>query len=162
MARSPAPRAAAISSDLTGRLAGALDAVVTIDAEVEASTASEPLRAGSRRNGLAFLTAHHRLGTPGAEPYRRKVPTFQRHFDRTLDAQLVALGTVRRDQSAFRVKHEPGNPAADANGDVRMPNVNALVEMVDMREAQRSYEANLNLISSTRRMIQRTIDILRA
>ena len=99
---------------------------------------------------------------PGADPYRRKVPTFQRHFDRTLDAQLVALGTVRRDQSAFRVKHEPGNPAADANGDVKMPNVNALVEMVDMREAQRSYEANLNLISSTRRMIQRTIDILRA
>ncbi len=98
----------------------------------------------------------------GAEPYRRKVPTFQRHFDRTLDAQLVALGKVQRDPSAFKVKHEPGNPAADAKGDVQMPNVNSLVEMVDMREAQRSYEANLNLISSTRRMIQRTIDILRA
>ena len=98
----------------------------------------------------------------GAEPYRRKVPTFQRHFDRTLDAQLVALGKVQRDPSAFKTKHEPGNPAADANGDVKMPNVDSLVEMVDMREAQRSYEANLNLISSTRRMIQRTIDILRA
>ena len=98
----------------------------------------------------------------GAEPYRRKVPTFQHHFDRTLDAQLVALGKVQRDPSAFKVKHEPGNPAADAKGDVQMPNVNSLVEMVDMREAQRSYEANLNLISSTRRMIQRTIDILRA
>jgi flagellar basal-body rod protein FlgC len=98
----------------------------------------------------------------GAEPYRRKVPTFQRHFSRELDAQLVALGKVQRDQSAFKVKHEPGNPAADANGNVQMPNVNSLVEMVDMREAQRSYEANLNLISSTRRMIQRTIDILRA
>ena len=98
----------------------------------------------------------------GAEPYRRKVPTFQRHFDRELDSQLVALGKVQRDQSAFKVKHEPGNPAADASGNVQMPNVNALVEMVDMREAQRSYEANLNLISSTRRMIQRTIDILRA
>ena len=98
----------------------------------------------------------------GAEPYRRKVPTFQRHFDRELDSQLVALGKVQRDQSAFKVKHEPGNPAADAKGDVQMPNVNSLVEMVDMREAQRSYEANLNLISSTRRMIQRTIDILRA
>ena len=84
------------------------------------------------------------------------------HFDRELDAQFVALGKVQRDQSAFKVKHEPGNPAADANGDVQMPNVNSLVEMVDMREAQRSYEANLNLISSTRRMIQRTIDILRA
>lgn len=98
----------------------------------------------------------------GAEPYRRKVPTFQRHFDRELDSQLVALGKVQRDPSAFKVKHEPGNPAADAKGDVQMPNVNSLVEMVDMREAQRSYEANLNLISSTRRMIQRTIDILRA
>ncbi|WP_449256229.1 flagellar basal body rod protein FlgC [Bosea sp. (in: a-proteobacteria)] len=98
----------------------------------------------------------------GTDPYRRKVVSFQRHVDRDLDAQLVALGRVQRDPSAFRTKHEPGNPAADANGDVKMPNVNALVEMVDMREAQRSYEANLNLISSTRRMIQRTIDILRA
>ena len=98
----------------------------------------------------------------GADPYRRKVPSFQRHVDRELDAQTVALGRVQRDPSAFRVKHEPGNPAADANGNVQMPNVNSLVEMVDMREAQRSYEANLNLISSTRRMIQRTIDILRA
>lgn len=98
----------------------------------------------------------------GAQPYRRKVATFQRHVDRELDAQLVSLGRVQRDPSAFRVKHEPGNPAADAAGNVQMPNVNPLVETVDMREAQRSYEANLNLISSTRRMIQRTIDILRA
>ena len=98
----------------------------------------------------------------GADPYRRKVPSFQRHFDRELDAQTVALGRVQRDPSAFRVKHEPGNPAADASGNVQMPNVNSLVEMVDMREAQRSYEANLNLISSTRRMIQRTIDILKS
>ncbi|SEG13290.1 flagellar basal body rod protein FlgC [Bosea lathyri] len=98
----------------------------------------------------------------GAEPYRRKIPTFQRHLDRDLDAQLVALGKVQRDPSAFRTKYEPGNPAADASGNVQMPNVNSLVETVDMREAQRSYEANLNLISSTRRMIQRTIDILRA
>lgn len=97
----------------------------------------------------------------GAEPYRRKVPTFQRHFDRTLDAQLVALGKVQRDQSAFRVKHDPGNPAADAKGDVQMPNVNSLVEMVDMREAQRSYEANLNVVTVTRQMLGRTLDILR-
>jgi flagellar basal-body rod protein FlgC len=99
---------------------------------------------------------------PGADPYRRKMVSFERHLDRGLDAQLVALGKVQRDPTDFKVKHEPGNPAADANGDVKMPNVNQLVEMVDMREAQRSYEANLNLISSTRRMIQRTIDILRA
>lgn len=98
----------------------------------------------------------------GADPYRRKIPTFQRRFDRELEAQVVDMGRVQRDQSAFRVKHDPGNPTADAAGNVRMPNVNALIETMDMREAQRSYEANLNLISSTRRMIQRTIDILRA
>jgi flagellar basal-body rod protein FlgC len=98
----------------------------------------------------------------GAEPYRRKIPTFQHRLDRNLDAQVVALGRVQRDQTAFKSKYEPGNPAADAAGNVQMPNVNTLVETMDMREAQRSYEANLNLISSTRRMIQRTIDILRA
>ncbi|OYW64283.1 MAG: flagellar basal body rod protein FlgC [Bosea sp. 12-68-7] len=98
----------------------------------------------------------------GADPYRRKIPTFQRRFDRELEAQVVDMGRVQRDQSAFRVKYEPGNPTADAAGNVKMPNVNSLIESMDMREAQRSYEANLNLISSTRRMIQRTIDILRA
>ncbi|MFC5504906.1 MULTISPECIES: flagellar basal body rod protein FlgC [Hyphomicrobiales] len=98
----------------------------------------------------------------GADPYRRKIPTFQRRFDRELDAQVVDMGRVQRDQSAFRVKYDPGNPTADAAGNVRMPNVNSLIETMDMREAQRSYEANLNLVSSTRRMIQRTIDILRA
>jgi flagellar basal-body rod protein FlgC len=98
----------------------------------------------------------------GAEPYRRKIPTFQRHMDRELDAQVVDLGRVQRDQSPFRSKFDPGHPAANAAGQVQMPNVNSLVETMDMREAQRSYEANLNLISSTRRMIQRTIDILRA
>lgn len=98
----------------------------------------------------------------GADPYRRKIPTFQRRFDRELEAQVVDMGRVQRDQSAFRVKYDPGNPTADAAGNVRMPNVNSLIETMDMREAQRSYEANLNLVSSTRRMIQRTIDILRA
>jgi flagellar basal-body rod protein FlgC len=79
-----------------------------------------------------------------------------------LDARTVSLGRVRTDQSAFRVKNEPGNPAADALGNVKYPNVNPLIEMTDMREAQRSYEANLNIISATRRMIQRTLDILKA
>ena len=72
------------------------------------------------------------------------------------------VSKVRADQSAFRIKHEPSNPAADAAGNVKYPNVNPLVEMTDMREAQRSYEANLNIISATRRMIQRTLDILKA
>jgi flagellar basal-body rod protein FlgC len=72
------------------------------------------------------------------------------------------MGRVRTDSSDFRLKYEPGHPSADASGNVKYPNVNALVEMSDMRDAQRSYEANINIISATRRMIQRTIDILKA
>jgi flagellar basal-body rod protein FlgC len=100
--------------------------------------------------------------TAGGEPYRRKIPTFSSALDRSLDAKVVTLGHVRNDTSSFRLKNEPGNPAADAEGNVKYPNVNPLVEMTDMREAQRSYEANLNIISATRRMIQRTLDILQA
>jgi len=99
---------------------------------------------------------------PGAEPYRRKIATFSSELDQTLDAQTVALSGVKTDPSEFRVKHEPGHPAADANGNVKYPNVNSLIEMTDMREAQRSYEANINVISASRRMIQRTIEILKS
>ena len=69
---------------------------------------------------------------------------------------------IKPDMSAFRIKYEPGNPAADATGNVKYPNVNPIVEMTDMREAQRSYEANLNVISATRRMIQQTLNILKS
>ena len=97
-----------------------------------------------------------------SDPYRRKIATFRAEMDRTMGAQVVDLGRVAPDQSAFRTKYQPGHPAADANGNVKYPNVNSLVEMTDMREAQRSYEANVNVISATRRMIQRTIEILKA
>jgi flagellar basal-body rod protein FlgC len=97
-----------------------------------------------------------------ADPYRRKVPTFRSEMDRALGARMVELGRIAPDQSAFRTKYQPGHPAADANGNVKYPNVNSLVEMTDMRDAQRSYEANVNVISATRRMIQRTIEILKA
>ncbi|MGL5117073.1 MAG: flagellar basal body rod protein FlgC [Beijerinckiaceae bacterium] len=96
-----------------------------------------------------------------AEPYRRKVPTFERRLDRELGADTVQLGRVARDQSAFRTRHEPGHPAADRNGYVRLPNVSSTIESMDLREAQRSYEANLNVVSATRRMIQRTLELLR-
>jgi len=100
--------------------------------------------------------------TPEAEPYRRKVATFRSEVDRTINARLVMLGGVRSDPSEFRLKHEPGHPSADPNGNVKYPNVNSLVEMTDMREAQRSYEANINVIGASRRMIQRTIEILKS
>jgi flagellar basal-body rod protein FlgC len=100
--------------------------------------------------------------SPGADPYRRKVPTFRTELDHSLGVQLVELGKVQTDQSDFRLKYEPGHPAADKNGNVKYPNVNPLVELTDMREAQRSYEANINVVTATRRMLQRTIDILKA
>jgi flagellar basal-body rod protein FlgC len=99
---------------------------------------------------------------PGSDPYRRKITTFRSELDRTLDAQVVELGRVQTDSSDFRLKYEPGHPSADVNGNVKYPNVNSVIELTDMREAQRSYEANINVISATRRMIQRTIDILKA
>ena len=108
-----------------------------------------------------IANADSTASTAGGNPYRRKVPTFSSALDRMLDAKVVALGRIRPDGSAFRVKHDPGNPAADAAGNVKYPNVNPLVEMTDMREAQRSYEANINVIGATRRMIQRTLDILK-
>src|ERR1051325_5156450 len=98
---------------------------------------------------------------PGTDPDRRKIATFRREVDRALDANVVGLGRVRTDPAEFRTKYEPGHPAADPNGYVKYPNVNSLVEMTDMREAQRSYEANLNVIGATRHMIQRTLDLLK-
>ena len=129
------------------------------------SIATSGLRAQAGRMRVLsenIANADSTAQTAGGDPYRRKIPSFTSALDRSLDARVVTLGRVRTDQGAFRVKNEPGNPAADANGDVKYPNVNPLVEMTDMREAQRSYEANLNIISATRRMIQRTLDILKA
>lgn len=100
--------------------------------------------------------------TAGGDPYRRKIVTFKSVLDNSLGAEVVKLGRVQPDNSDFRIKHEPGNPAANANGDVKYPNVNTLVELTDMRDAQQSYQSNLNVITATRRMLQRTIDILKS
>lgn len=99
---------------------------------------------------------------PGGDPYRRQIATFQSEMDNALGARVVKLGPVATDPSDFQVKNEPGHPAADANGNVKYPNVNPLIEMTDMRDAQRSYSANLNVISATRAMIQRTLDLLKS
>src|SRR5579863_3117598 len=96
--------------------------------------------------------------TPGGNPYRRRIVTFRSELDRNLGAHVVAMGRIGADNSAFSVRHEPDNPMADTNGDVKYPNVNPLIEMTDFRDAQRSYEANLNVISATKRMLQRTLD----
>jgi flagellar basal-body rod protein FlgC len=128
------------------------------------SVAASGLKAQSGRMRVIaenIANADSTADKPGADPYRRKVPSFNRRFDKDLEANVVDLGRVQTDRSAFRTQFNPGHPAADQNGEVKLPNVNSLVETMDMREAQRSYEANLNLISATRRMISRTLEILR-
>ncbi|HUC48222.1 MAG TPA: flagellar basal body rod protein FlgC [Xanthobacteraceae bacterium] len=100
--------------------------------------------------------------TPGGDPYRRRIVTFNTVLDRQIGAHVVELGPIQTDTSDFLVKHEPGNPAANAAGDVKYPNVNTLVEMTDLRDAQRSYEANLNIVTATRKMMQRTLDIIKS
>jgi flagellar basal-body rod protein FlgC len=99
--------------------------------------------------------------TPGGDPYRRKTITFKNALDRELGMETVQVNKVGLDQSDFRMKYDPGNPAADQKGYVKLPNVNSLIEMSDMREAQRSYEANLRAIEVARTMLQRTIDLIR-
>lgn len=100
--------------------------------------------------------------TPGGDPYRRQIPTVTSKFDKELGAEMVRLGKVVPDRTDFETKYEPNSPAADASGNVKYPNVSPLIEMVDMQSAQRTYEANLNVVSSTRSMLQKTIDILRS
>jgi len=98
---------------------------------------------------------------PGGDPYRRRVPTFRAQVDKASGATEVNVTGIKGDSSDFPRVYQPGNPAADANGYVLMPNVNALTEAADMKAAQRSYEANLNAIEAARALTLRTIDLLK-
>lgn len=99
--------------------------------------------------------------SPGADPYRRRTLSFDNRVDRSLGVALVQAGRPRTDPSAFPQRFEPHHPAADATGYVKTPNVNSLIEVMDMREAQRSYGANLAVLETTRGMLLRTIETLR-
>ena len=102
------------------------------------------------------------VGTkPGEEPYRRKTMSFQSEVDRSLGADLVKVKKIGVDRSDFEKRYEPNHPAADKDGYVQLPNVNPLVEMMDMKEAQRGYEANLNAMQISRQMIAKTVDMLK-
>ncbi|NTA36045.1 flagellar basal body rod protein FlgC [Agrobacterium salinitolerans] len=100
--------------------------------------------------------------TPGADPYRRKTVTFGSELDRVSGVERVTVKKLGVDRSDFINEYDPGNPAADSNGMVKMPNVNILIEMADMREANRSYDANLQVIRQTRDLVASTIDLLKA
>jgi flagellar basal-body rod protein FlgC len=99
--------------------------------------------------------------TADGDPYRRRVVSFRNELDRSLGVSLVHVDRVVPDRSEFRRRLDPQHPAADAEGYVQLPNVNPLIEVMDMRQAQRSYEANLSMIEVARGMVQKTIDILR-
>jgi flagellar basal-body rod protein FlgC len=98
---------------------------------------------------------------PGSDPYQRTTVTFASELDRASGASLVAVDRIGRDHAPFRVEYDPWHPAADKAGYVKYPNVNMLIEMADMREANRSYEADLQVIKQARQMISMTIDLLR-
>ena len=98
--------------------------------------------------------------TAGGDPYRRKLVTFQNHLDNATGENLVRVGSVTTDKTEFNQKYDPGNPAANAQGYVKTPNVNSLVEAMDMREAQRSYEANVQMISTSKSLLMKTINLL--
>jgi flagellar basal-body rod protein FlgC len=99
--------------------------------------------------------------TPDNDPYRRKVMDFKSVLDRQTGARVVKISKVYNDDSEFGLRYEPSHPSANAEGYVKTPNVQTLIEMTDMREAQRSYEANLNVVDGAKQLLSRTIDLLR-
>jgi flagellar basal-body rod protein FlgC len=129
------------------------------------SVASSGLEAQSTRmrivsENLANANATGRAA--GSDPYQRKTVTFNAEVDRAAGAQLVKVKEVGVDRTPFRVEYDPGHPAADKTGYVKMPNVNMMIEMADMREVNRSYEANLQVVKQVRSMLGMTIDLLRS
>jgi flagellar basal-body rod protein FlgC len=137
----------------------------TLDFQDILKVASSGMRAqGERMRIIAenIANANSTASTPGGEPYQRRVVLFKNILDKVSGASLVKVAAVRSDKSAFGKVYDPSNPAADPNtGYVLQPNVKPLIEMVDMREAQRGYEANLSIIDSARNMLARALDILR-
>jgi flagellar basal-body rod protein FlgC len=118
---------------------------------------SERLRIVSENLANAQSTGN----TPGADPYQRKTIAFAAEVDRLTGGDFVRIADIARDDAPFRVEFDPGHEAADEDGYVKLPNVNALVEMADMSEANRAYEANLQVIKQARDLISMTIDLMR-
>ncbi|MBI1648763.1 MULTISPECIES: flagellar basal body rod protein FlgC [Hyphomicrobium] len=109
-----------------------------------------------------MANAHSTANTPGGDPYARKTVNFVNRFDDVLGASVIAVDQIGTDQAPFRIERNPNHPAADEDGNVKYPNVNMLVEMADMREANRSYEANLQMMKQSRAMVMMTVDLLRS
>ena len=134
-----------------------------MDFTTSMTVAASGLRAQSERMKTIsenIANANSTAATPGGDPYRRKIPTMNSEFDRPLNATMVETGKPVQDSSEFRLQYDPGNPVADDKGYVKLPNVNSLVEIMDMRDAQRSYEADLTVMDATKSMLSRTVNLL--
>lgn len=135
---------------------------------MDITKAMEVSAAGLRAQGTRIKVIAENLAnanstaeTPGDLPYRRKVVTFRNELDRHSGQHMVRANRIAVNRSDFQRRYDPSHPSADADGYVLMPNVNVLVETMDMREAQRSYEANLTVIDAAKQMLSRTTDLLR-
>jgi flagellar basal-body rod protein FlgC len=124
--------------------------------------------AGMQAQGTRMRTISENLANadslasePGGQPYRRKMVTFKNTLDKQIGAEMVRADKVVTDKAEFKKRYDPSHPAADAEGYIQTPNVNPLIEVMDLRQAQRSYEANLNVIETSKTMLLRTIDLLR-
>lgn len=124
--------------------------------------------AGMQAQGTRMRTISENLANadslasePGGQPYRRKMVTFKNMLDKQVGAEMVKADKVITDKAEFKKRYDPSHPAADAEGYIQTPNVNSLIEIMDLRQAQRSYEANLSVIETSKTMLLRTIDLLR-
>ncbi|MGC9953985.1 MAG: flagellar basal body rod protein FlgC [Rhizomicrobium sp.] len=135
-----------------------------MDFSTSMTVAASGMRAQSDRMKIIaenIANANSTSPVTGGDPYRRQIATVKSEFDRELNATVVEAGKPVQDMSDFRMQYDPGNPSADKQGYVKLPNVNSLVEIMDMREAQRSYEADLTVMDTTKTMLSRTVDLLK-
>ena len=133
------------------------------DFSTSMTVAASGMRAQSDRMKIIaenIANANSTSPVANGDPYRRQIATVKSEFDRQLNATVVTSGKPVSDMTDFRLQYDPGNPAADKQGYVKMPNVNSLVEIMDMREAQSSYEADLTVMDATKSMLARTVDLL--
>jgi flagellar basal-body rod protein FlgC len=129
------------------------------------SIANFAMRAQSQRIRVAtenLANADSTGKTPGANPYTRKVITFEAALDDATGANVVQADGEDLDTSPYRIENIPGHPAADVNGNVKLPNVNMLVELTDIREGTRSYDANIQVMKQARELVNMTIDLMKA
>jgi len=139
------------------------DKIASTQSSAAMAVAASALKAQQMRMRIIaenIANADSTSGVPGGDPYRRQAPVFQ-PVAVAGGGQGVKMGRIQADQKPFNLEYVPGNPGADAKGYVKTPNVNSMIEALDMREAQRSYEANLNVIETARQMETRTLDLLK-